>query len=90
MPRAFLDHNKPDALLAEIGLDASGLAKALSRLLNDEPEFPPVVPVAPRGDVLECDGTLSLGQLGHLARFASRRLKCQVAWLVVRWISQVD
>jgi 1-deoxy-D-xylulose-5-phosphate synthase len=52
VPRAFLDHNKPDALLAEIGLDASGLAKALSRLLNDEPEFPPVVPVAPRGDYL--------------------------------------
>jgi 1-deoxy-D-xylulose-5-phosphate synthase len=52
VPRAFLDHNKPDALLAEIGLDASGLAKALSRLLNDEPEFPPVVPLAPRGDYL--------------------------------------
>ncbi|HTT58924.1 MAG TPA: 1-deoxy-D-xylulose-5-phosphate synthase N-terminal domain-containing protein, partial [Acidimicrobiales bacterium] len=52
VPRAFLDHNKPDALLAEIGLDAQGLAKALSRLLNDEPEFPPVVPLAPRGDYL--------------------------------------
>ncbi len=52
VPRAFLDHNKPDALLAEIGLDASGLAKALSRLLNDEPEFPPVVPLAARGEYL--------------------------------------
>ena len=30
-------------------LDPEGLATALTRLLNDEPEFPRALPVAPRG-----------------------------------------
>jgi len=48
VPRAYLEHHRPDALLAEIGLDPEGLAGAFSRLLNDEPEFPRVIPEAPR------------------------------------------
>jgi 1-deoxy-D-xylulose-5-phosphate synthase len=52
VPRAFLDHNKPDALLGELGLDPKGLATALTRLLNDEPEFPRALPIAPRGAYL--------------------------------------
>jgi 1-deoxy-D-xylulose-5-phosphate synthase len=47
-PRAYLEQHKPDALLAELGLDPEGLAGAFSRLLRDEPEFPRVVPEAPR------------------------------------------
>jgi 1-deoxy-D-xylulose-5-phosphate synthase len=52
VPRAFLDHNQPDALLGELGLDPEGLSTALLRLLNDEPEFPRVLPTAPRGPYL--------------------------------------
>ncbi|MGH3731841.1 MAG: 1-deoxy-D-xylulose-5-phosphate synthase [Acidimicrobiales bacterium] len=52
VPRAFLDHNRPDALLGELGLDPQGLSMALTRLLNDEPEFPPALNVAPRGSYL--------------------------------------
>ena len=48
VPRAFLEHHRPDALLAEIGLDPEGLAAAFLRLLNDQPEFPRVLPEAPR------------------------------------------
>ncbi len=48
VPRAYLEHNKPDDLLAELGLDAEGLASAFARLLADQPEFPPAVPEAPR------------------------------------------
>jgi 1-deoxy-D-xylulose-5-phosphate synthase len=48
VPRAFLEHHRPDALLAEIGLDPEGLAGAFLRLLNDKPEFPRVLPEAPR------------------------------------------
>ncbi|HEV7959339.1 MAG TPA: 1-deoxy-D-xylulose-5-phosphate synthase [Acidimicrobiales bacterium] len=48
VPRAYLEHNKPDELLAEIGLDPVGLAGAFSRLLEGKPEFPRVVPEAPR------------------------------------------
>ncbi len=47
-PRAYLEHHKPDALLAELGLDPEGLAGAFSRLLCDAPEFPRTVPEAPR------------------------------------------
>jgi 1-deoxy-D-xylulose-5-phosphate synthase len=46
VPRAFLEHHHPDALLAELGLDPEGLAGALLRLLGDEPEFPRVLPDA--------------------------------------------
>jgi 1-deoxy-D-xylulose-5-phosphate synthase len=48
VPRAFLEHHRPDALLAEIGLDPEGLAAAFVRLLNDQAEFPRVLPEAPR------------------------------------------
>ena len=48
VPRAFLEHHRPDALLAEIGLDPEGLAAALVRRLNDQAEFPRVLPEAPR------------------------------------------
>ncbi len=48
VPRAYLEHHKPDELLAEIGLDPEGLAGAFSRLLEGKPEFPRVVPEAPR------------------------------------------
>jgi 1-deoxy-D-xylulose-5-phosphate synthase len=47
-PRAYLEHHKPDALLAELGLDPEGLAGAFSRMLSDAAEFPRVVPEAPR------------------------------------------
>jgi 1-deoxy-D-xylulose-5-phosphate synthase len=55
VPRAFLDHNQPDALLGELGLDPEGLSTALLRLLNDEPEFPRALPSAPRGPYLSVD-----------------------------------
>jgi 1-deoxy-D-xylulose-5-phosphate synthase len=48
VPRAFLEHHRPDALLAELGLDAEGLAGAFARLLDDKPEFPRVLPESPR------------------------------------------
>ena len=48
VPRAFLEHHRPDALLAELGLDPDGLAGAFARLLADEPEFPRDLPEAPR------------------------------------------
>jgi 1-deoxy-D-xylulose-5-phosphate synthase len=48
VPRAYLEHHKPDELLAEIGLDPEGLAGAFERLLEGKPEYPRVVPEAPR------------------------------------------
>ena len=48
VPRAFLEQHRPEELLAELGLDPEGLAGAFSRLLDDKPEFPRVVPEAPR------------------------------------------
>jgi 1-deoxy-D-xylulose-5-phosphate synthase len=48
VPRAFLEHHRPDALLGEIGLDPEGLAGAFTRLMNNEPEFPRPLPEAPR------------------------------------------
>ncbi len=48
VPRAFLEHHRPDALLAELGLDPEGLAGAFTRLLADAPEFPHVLPESPR------------------------------------------
>jgi 1-deoxy-D-xylulose-5-phosphate synthase len=52
VPRAYLEHHQPDALLAEIGLDPEGLAAAFSRLLDDQPEFPRVLPESPRSNFL--------------------------------------
>ena len=48
VPRAFLEHHHPDALLGELGLDPEGLSAAFERLLEDQPEFPRVLPEAPR------------------------------------------
>jgi 1-deoxy-D-xylulose-5-phosphate synthase len=48
VPRAYLEHHHPDALLAEIGLDPAGIAGAIERLLHDEAEFPRVLPESPR------------------------------------------
>lgn len=48
VPRAYLEHHHPDALLAEIGLDPAGIAGAIERLLLDEAEFPRILPEAPR------------------------------------------
>jgi 1-deoxy-D-xylulose-5-phosphate synthase len=48
VPRAYLEHHRPDALLAELGLDPEGLAEAFNRLLADAPEFPHVLPESPR------------------------------------------
>jgi hypothetical protein len=48
VPRAYLEHHKPDALLAELGLDAAGLAAAFTRALKDDPEFLVTLPEAPK------------------------------------------
>ena len=48
VPRAYLEQHHPEALLSEIGLDPEGIAGAIERLLRDEPEFPRVIPEAPR------------------------------------------
>jgi len=48
VPRAFLEQHHPEALLSEIGLDPEGIAGAIDRLMRDEPEFPRVIPEAPR------------------------------------------
>ncbi|HEY5437705.1 MAG TPA: 1-deoxy-D-xylulose-5-phosphate synthase [Acidimicrobiales bacterium] len=47
-PRAYLEQHRPDLLLAELGLDAPGLAAAFTRLLADQPEFARVLPESPR------------------------------------------
>jgi len=47
-PRVYLEHHKPDALLAELGLDPEGLAGAFTRLLEGKPEFPPAFRESPR------------------------------------------
>jgi 1-deoxy-D-xylulose-5-phosphate synthase len=47
-PRAYLEQHRPDKLLAELGLDAAGLAAAFTRLLADQPEFAPLLPESPR------------------------------------------
>jgi 1-deoxy-D-xylulose-5-phosphate synthase len=52
VPRAFLEHDHPDALLAQLGLDAEGLSGAFLRLLDDKPEFPRVIPESPHAHYL--------------------------------------
>jgi 1-deoxy-D-xylulose-5-phosphate synthase len=47
-PRAYLEQHRPDKLLAELGLDAEGLAAAFARLLADQPEFAPLLFESPR------------------------------------------
>jgi len=48
VPRVYLEQHKPDLLLAELGLNAEGLAGAIRRLLADEPEYAPPLPEAPK------------------------------------------
>jgi len=48
VPRAYLEHHSPDALLSELGLDPAGIAGAIDRLLADEPEFARPIPSAPK------------------------------------------
>ena len=48
VPRVYLEHHRPDELLAELGLDPEGLAQAFTRLLAGQPEFPRVFHEAPR------------------------------------------
>ena len=55
VPRAFLEHHRPDALLAELGLDPEGLAGAFVRLLDDKPEFPLIVPESPVRATRSCN-----------------------------------
>ncbi|MEO9181295.1 MAG: 1-deoxy-D-xylulose-5-phosphate synthase [Acidimicrobiales bacterium] len=47
-PRAYLEQHRPELLLAELGLDAPGLAGAFARLLADQPEFARDLPESPR------------------------------------------
>jgi 1-deoxy-D-xylulose-5-phosphate synthase len=48
VPRAYLEHHRPDLLLREIGLDPAGLAAAFDRSLRGEPELPRPLPETPR------------------------------------------
>ena len=52
VPRAYLEHHRPDQLLAELGLDPAGLASAFARMLSDQPEFPHPLPEAPHSRYL--------------------------------------
>jgi 1-deoxy-D-xylulose-5-phosphate synthase len=52
VPRVFLEHDHPDSLLTELGLDAEGLSGAFLRLLEDKPEFPRVLPESPHAHYL--------------------------------------
>ena len=52
VPRAFLEHDNPDSLLADLGLDAEGLSGAFLRLLDDEPEFPRALRESPHAHYL--------------------------------------
>ena len=52
VPRAFLEHHRPDLLLAELGLDPAGLTEAFTRMLDDKPEFPRPLPEAPHSKYL--------------------------------------
>jgi deoxyxylulose-5-phosphate synthase len=43
IPDAYLPHGKPDAILAEVGLDAAGItASALSLIAAEQLDTPPV------------------------------------------------
>jgi 1-deoxy-D-xylulose-5-phosphate synthase len=48
VPRVYLEHHRPDELLAELGLDPEGLAQAFTRLLAGQPEFQREFHEAPR------------------------------------------
>lgn len=48
VPRAYLEHHRPDELLSELGLDSEGIAASIVRLLDDQPEFAPPFVESPR------------------------------------------
>ncbi|MHB8378798.1 MAG: 1-deoxy-D-xylulose-5-phosphate synthase [Acidimicrobiales bacterium] len=48
VPRVYLEHHRPDDLLADLGLDPDGLAQAFTRLLAGQPEFQREYREAPR------------------------------------------
>jgi 1-deoxy-D-xylulose-5-phosphate synthase len=48
IPRAFVAQGKPDQLLAELGLDAEGIAASVRHALAGEPEAALALPLAPR------------------------------------------
>ena len=48
VPRAYLEQHRPDDLLSELGLDPEGIAGAIRRLLDDQPEFARPAPESPR------------------------------------------
>ncbi len=52
VPRAYLEHHRPDQLLEELGLDPEGLANAFTRMLADQPEFPRRLPEVPHSTYL--------------------------------------
>ena len=47
VPRAFIAQGKPDALLAELGLDGPGIAESVHRALDGAPEAEFAIPFAP-------------------------------------------
>jgi deoxyxylulose-5-phosphate synthase len=40
IPRACVEHHRPDALLEQLGLDPKALAVAIERMPGDHPSFP--------------------------------------------------
>jgi 1-deoxy-D-xylulose-5-phosphate synthase len=48
VPREYLQHHSPDALLAELGLDPTGIADTLIRTLHNESAAERTIPSAPR------------------------------------------
>ena len=52
VPRAYLEQDNADSLLSDLGLDPEGLSGAFLRLLDDQPEFPRVLPVSPHAHFL--------------------------------------
>ena len=52
VPRAYLEHHRPEELLGELGLDPAGLVSAFARMLADQPEFHHQVPEAPHSHYL--------------------------------------
>jgi 1-deoxy-D-xylulose-5-phosphate synthase len=48
VPRVFVAQGKPDALLAELGLDGEGIAASVRSVLDGTPEDQLAIPLAPR------------------------------------------
>jgi 1-deoxy-D-xylulose-5-phosphate synthase len=47
VPRAFVAHGRPDELLAELGLDAKGVAESVRRVVEGVADEPFAIPFAP-------------------------------------------